>query len=53
MMLLLEEFTADIPGLEQQLKHSDGDTMWGGLEGKLRGWFKKTGGGRGRGEIGE
>lgn len=30
MMLLLEEFTADIPCLEQQLKQSDGDTMWGG-----------------------
>lgn len=52
MMLLLEEFTADIPCLEQQLKQSDGDTMGaGGLEGKLRGWFKKAGGGRG--EIGE
>lgn len=48
MMLLLEEFTADIPCLEQQLKQSDGDTMWGGggIRGKTqrlvqKGWRRK------------
>ena len=50
MMLLLEEFTADIPCLEQQLKQSDGDTMeveggWVGIRGKTqrvqKGWRRK------------
>ena len=51
MMLLLEEFTADILCLEQQLKQSNGDTMeveggWVGIRGKTqrlvqKGWRRK------------